>query len=544
MDNRYSQDLKPGKRLISFFMVLFVLTLGIGIGTLVSYRVGAVAPGDSQLRVQGDGKPLVGGAALALSQAFEEVARLVEPAVVNINTEAVVKRQTKRRETPERPEREDPMEDFFRRFFNNPNLPDNYTRQSLGSGVIVDPKGYIITNSHVVEGATKIKVSLKEGQQYTAQIIAADSLSDIAVIKIEGTKELPFAKIGNAKALKVGDWVLAIGSPFGLEQTVTAGIISATGRVFPDASTAATTAMLFNDYLQTDAAINPGNSGGPLVNMNGEIVGINTFIQTTGRSNAGVGFAVPAHIFVNAYNQIMDKGKVTRGYIGVSMNTFPFTPAMAQFFGVKQGAGVLITGLSDDSGKVADRGPAAQAGMKPEDVVVEFDSKKILSVQDLRLAVANTPPGRKAKVRVVRHGEEKELEVAVAERRLEDQEGEKGAFSFEEKEEQPKPEIGLRFDTVPAQLAQELKISGGAIVEEVKPGSLAEEAGLASPDQGWETDIIVSANGKPISAAQDLFNLIKNLKTGETAVLKFLRVRRSAGASSSAATFYTSITKP
>ena len=185
MDNRYSQDLKPGKRLISFFMVLFVLTLGIGIGTLVSYRVGAVAPGDSQLRVQGDGKPLVGGAALALSQAFEEVARLVEPAVVNINTEAVIKRQTKKRETPER---EDPMEDFFRRFFNNPNLPDNYTRQSLGSGVIVDPKGYIITNSHVVEGATKIKVSLKEGQQYTAQIIAADSLSDIAVIKIEGTQ--------------------------------------------------------------------------------------------------------------------------------------------------------------------------------------------------------------------------------------------------------------------------------------------------------------------------------------------------------------------
>jgi serine protease Do len=540
MDNRYSQDLKPGKRLMSFFMVLFVLTLGIGIGTLVSYRVGAVAPGDSQLRVQGDGKPLVGGAALALSQAFEEVATLVEPAVVNINTEAVVKRQTtKKRETPER---EDPMEDFFRRFFNNPNLPDSYTRQSLGSGVIVDPKGYIITNSHVVEDATKIKVSLKEGEQYTAQVIATDSLSDIAVIKIEGTRQFPFTKIGDAKALKVGDWVLAIGSPFGLEQTVTAGIISATGRVFPDASTSL--AMLFNDYLQTDAAINPGNSGGPLVNMNGEVVGINTFIQTTTRSNAGVGFAVPSHIFVNAYNQIMDKGKVTRGYIGVNMNTFPFTPAMAQFFGVKQGAGVLITGLGNGSGKTTERSPAAQAGMKPEDVVVEFEGKKILSVQDLRLAVANTAPGRKARVKVVRHGEEKELEITVAERTLEDQEREKGAFSFEEKEEQPKPEIGLRFDTVPARVAQELNIPGGAIVEEVKPGSLAEEAGLASPEQGWDTDIIVAANGKPINAAQDLFNLIKNLKTGETAVLKFLRVRRTPGSSTPAATFYTSITKP
>ena len=226
------------------------------------------------------------------------------------------------------------------------------------------------------------------------------------------------------------------------------------------------------------------------------------------------------------------------------MNTLPFTPAMAQFFGVKQESGVLITGLSDDSGKVVDRGPAAQAGMKPEDVVVEFDGKKILSVQDLRLAVANTPPGRKAKVKVVRYGVEKELEVAVAERKLEDQEREKGTFSFEEKEEQPKPEIGLRFDTVPARLAQELNISGGAIVEEVKPGSLADEAGFASPDQGWETDIIVAANGKPINAAQDLFNLIKSLRSGETAVVKFLRVRRNPGASSPPATYYTSIMKP
>jgi serine protease Do len=539
MRNRYSHDLKPGKSLISFFMVLFILTLGIGIGTLISYRVGAVAPGDSQLRVQTDGKPLVDGAALALSQAFEEVANLVEPAVVNINTEAVVRRQTKRRETPER---EDPMEDFFRRFFNNPNLPENYTRQSLGSGVIVDPKGYIITNSHVVEGATKIKVGLKEGQQYTAQIIAADSLSDIAVIKIEGAREFPYSKIGDAKSLKVGDWVLAIGSPFGLEQTVTAGIISATGRVFPDPTT--NMAMLFNDYLQTDAAINPGNSGGPLVNLKGEVVGINTFIQTTTRSSAGVGFAVPSHIFVNAYNQILNQGKVTRGYIGVNMNILPFTPAMAQFFGVKQGSGVLITGLSDDSGKVMDRGPAAQAGMKPEDVVVEFDGKKILSVQDLRLAVANTPPGRKVKVKVVRHGVDKELDVTVAERRLEDQEREKGTFSFEEKEELPKPEIGLRFVDVPPRMAQEFNLTGGAIVEEVKPGSLADEAGFASPDQGWETDIIVAANGKPINAAQDLFNMIKNLRSGETAVLKFLRVRRSPGASSSPATLFTSIMKP
>ena len=164
------------------------------------------------------------------------------------------------------------MEDFFRRFFNNnPNMPEQYTRRSLGSGVIVDPKGYIITNNHVVESATRVKVSLQGGQEFTAKVIAGDPLSDIAVIKIEQNKDFPYAKIGDAKAAKVGDWVLAIGSPFGLEQTVTAGIVSATGRVFPD-PTGSTMATLFNDYLQTDAAINPGNSGGPLVNMSGEVI--------------------------------------------------------------------------------------------------------------------------------------------------------------------------------------------------------------------------------------------------------------------------------
>src|SRR5206468_11129150 len=197
------------------------------------------------------------------------------------------------------------------------------------------------------------------------------ALSDIAVIKIDGAKEFPYARIGAAKSMKVGDWVLAIGSRFGLDQTVTAGIISATGRVFPEPASESPS-LRFNDYLQTDAAIKPGNSGGPLVSMNGEVVGINTFISTTTRANAGVGFAVPSHIFVNAYNQIADKGKVTRGYLGENMNLQPFTPAMARFFGVKQGGGDLITGLSDDSGKDSDEGPAAHPGMKPEDVVVEF----------------------------------------------------------------------------------------------------------------------------------------------------------------------------
>jgi serine protease Do len=536
---------RPGKHLISFLMVLFILTLGIGIGTLISYHVGAVGPGDSQLRITTDGKPIVGGAALALSQAFEEVAKRVEPAVVNINTEELVKNpaRSQRRGNQRSPQQQQPQDpdelDPFSRFFGAPNMPDQFTRKSLGSGVIVDPKGYIITNNHVVEGATKIKVSVQEGQEYTARVVAADSLSDLAVIKIDGNKEFPIAKVGDAKAMKVGDWVLAIGSPFGLEQTVTAGIISATGRVFPEAS-GASIAMLFNDYLQTDAAINPGNSGGPLVNMNGEVVGINTFISTSTRSNAGVGFAVPSHILVNTYNQILEKGKVTRGWLGVNMNYgMPFTPAMAKFFGVKDGKGVLITGLSDETSKPSDSGPAARGGVKPEDVIVEFDGRKVATVQDLRQAVASTPPGRTVRLKVVRFGAEKQLEVTLGERKLEDQDArnQRGGFTFEEREEESKPEIGLEFDDVPAQLSREAGISGGAMIKSVKAGSLAEDAGLS------ENDVVVAANGKPITVARDLFNIIRDLRAGEAAVLKFLKIQKDQNGLRPS-TFYTSITKP
>jgi serine protease Do len=542
-----SKEPRPGNKLISFLMVLFVLTLGIGIGTLITYRAGAQGPGDSHLKIQTDGKPLIGGAALTLSQAFEEVAKRVEPAVVNINTEELVKVRTPRRTPgPQNPE-EDPMQDFFHRFFGAPGqglMPDQYTRHSLGSGIIVDPKGYIVTNNHVVDGASKIKVTVPGGEEYPARVISADSLSDIAVIKIDGKKEFAVAKIGDAKAMKVGDWVLAVGSPFGLEQTVTAGIISATGRVF-DTSPPDTPQILFNDYLQTDAAINPGNSGGPLVNMNGEVVGINSFIQTQSRSSAGVGFAVPSHIFVNVYNQILEKGKVTRGWLGVNMNTLPFTPAMANYFGVKQGGGVLITGLNDEKGNPSNTGPAARAGIKPEDVIVEFGGKKILSVQDLRLAVANTPPGSHAKVKAIRRSEEKVFDVIIVERTLESQAA-AGGFSFEEKEEPPKPEIGFRIDAVPPRLAQDLEITGGAQVLSVNPGSLAEDAGLVGQEQGGGSgDIIVEANGKKVETAQDLLAIVKNLKSGDAVVIKFLRVKgRNQNRQLVTDTFFTSITKP
>jgi serine protease Do len=531
-----------GKRLLGFLMVLFVLALGIGIGTLISYRVDATGPADSQLQMQSDGKPVAGGAFLAMSQAFEEVANRIEPAVVNINTEELI---TRREMAPDE-EFDDPMNEFFRRFgFGGPmgQLPEQQMRRSLGSGVIVDPKGYIITNNHVVEGATKIRVSVPGGEEYTAKVIGTDPVSDIAVIKISGEKAFPYAKVGNSKSMKVGDWVIAIGSPFGLEQTVTAGIISATGRTFEQGGGPSEYSM-FNDYLQTDAAINRGNSGGPLVNMNAEIVGINSFISTPSGASAGVGFAVPSHLFTRIYNQILQTGKVARGWVGVNMNPFPFTPAMAKYFGVKQGSGVLITQLSDEKGEPSDTGPAAKAGLKPEDVVIAYNGKKINGMQDFRLAVADTPPGQKAVVKVVRHGQEKEFEITVGERRFEDQE--KGRYSFEEKEEKPKAEIGAEIDNVPPRIAQALDVTGGAYVVSVKPGSLADEAGLSGPDQGSSGDVIVAANGKEIQNARELFDIINGLKGGESVVLKFVRVagRAQSGGRIPTATYFTSILKP
>jgi serine protease Do len=541
MSKQPNENKRTGKRLFTFVMVFFVLALGIGIGTLISSRVDATGPGDSQLQMQSDGKPVAEGAVLALSKAFEEVASRVEPGVVNINTEELV---TDRRQGLQGQNPDDPMGELYRRFFGHPfpQAPEEQMRRSLGSGVIVDPKGYIITNNHVVEGATKITVNVPGGEEYTARVIGADPISDIAVVKITGEKDFPYAKIGNSKNMRVGDWVLAIGSPFGLDQSVTAGIISATGRTFADGG-GPSAGSQFNDYLQTDASINMGNSGGPLVNMNAEVVGINSFISTPSQSSAGVGFAVPAHLFVKVYNQILQTGKASRGWVGVGMNGQPFTPAMARFFGVKQGSGVLITQLSDEKGKAANTGPAAKAGIKPEDVVIEFDGKKITDNQAFRMAVADTTPGKKVTIKVVRQGQEKEFEIAVAERKLEEQE--KTQYSFEEKEEKPKTEIGLSFDAIPAGLAESLTISGGAYVVSVKPGSLADDAGLMGSEQGGRGDVIVAANGKPVNNPQDLLTMVKNLKSGEAVILKFLRiVGQDESRNLVSAPNYTSIIKP
>ena len=539
--NDPSEKTGRGKQFLVFFMILLVLALGISIGTLITDRASATGPGDSRLEMPLSDKP-VGGPLQAFSQIFEEVSKSVSPAVVNIYVEEIVSGQQVSSILPFGLDMED---DFFRRFFGGqavPSQPQDQVVPGLGSGVIVDPKGYIITNNHVIENAIRMKVNIGgNSKEYTARLIGTDPEGDIAVIKIDGDTPFPYAKIGNSKNMKVGDWVLAIGSPFGLEQTVTAGIISATGRTFTGNEAGPSS---FSDYLQTDAAINGGNSGGPLVNMNGEVVGINSFISTRSGSSAGLGFAVPSDIFARIYNQILETGSFARGWLGVTMNIQPFTPELAAHFGVKQDGGVLITKLVGEDGVGTDAiGPAAKAGIMPEDVIVEFDGVKIKDRQDLIMTVANTIPGKNAKVKVVRHGAEKTFDVVLAERTLNMQKSKpkRGGYTLGEADrEKPKAEIGLDFDSVPPRLAEAMGISGGAHVTSVKAGSLSDDAGLRDSRSGV-SDVIVAVNGSSVNIAEDLYNIVDGLKPGSPIVLKFLRHFTNDNQTE---TYYTSLIKP
>src|SRR5713101_4545934 len=281
--------------------LVVALTLGIGIlmGTVISGRVVA-----TKGLVSSGATPLAIPDPVQMSSTFASIVNKVEPAVVNISTTQVIERKRGPRS------QEDPFQDFFDRFFDSPDQGPTAER-SLGSGVIVDKKGYILTNNHVVEQATKIQVQFNgESARYTAKVIGTDEETDLAVIKIDTSRELPTAKLGNSDGVQVGDWVLAIGSPFGLQATVTAGIVSAKDR--------SGIGHQFQRFLQTDAAINPGNSGGPLVDMAGQVIGINTAIITGSRGYEGVGFALPSNTAINVYNQLVSTGRVTRGSIGVS----------------------------------------------------------------------------------------------------------------------------------------------------------------------------------------------------------------------------------
>src|SRR5215468_6667214 len=436
------------EKAVAGLFVALTLVVGILIGTIVSGHTSAM----KTMTFAGKGAtPLPMPDAIPSSNSFASIVNRVEPAVVNISTTQVLeKRQSlnrKRRQVPNpNGDQDDPMQDFFDRFFDGQggqNAPPAAER-SLGSGVIVDKKGFILTNNHVVEQATKVQVQLNgETTRYNAKVVGTDEETDLAVIKIDaGNKDLPVAKLGNSEGVQVGDWVLAIGSPFGLNATVTAGIVSAKDR--------GGVGRQFQKFLQTDAAINPGNSGGPLVDMAGEVIGINTAIITGSRGYEGVGFALPSSVAINVYDQIIKNGRVTRGSIGVSFQEDLGTnPITLKSLGAQHG--VVIEGVEAGS-------PAEKAGLKGGDVITSVNGQPVKTGNDLVNPIAQAPIGSKVKLNYIRDRAQKETTATVEDRthvfpnsagRMNDQQGDSTPAEF-----------GLRVDSLTPERANRIGMEG------------------------------------------------------------------------------------
>ncbi len=314
------------------------------------------------------------------------------PAVININTVTVVRNPFA---GPRTPLEEFFGEEFFRRFFGGPR---EFIQRSLGSGVIVDRSGIALTNHHVIEGATEIEVVTADGRKHRARVVGSDPKSDLAVLRILGGTDYPAARLGDSDAVQVGDWVLAIGSPFGFQQTVTAGIISAKGRVLGQGP--------FDDFLQTDAAINPGNSGGPLVNMQGEVVGINTAIVSRSGGSLGIGFAIPINLAKKIYTELTTRGRVARGWLGVSVQ--PLTAELAKSFGAPDESGVLVADVMEGS-------PAHRSGLRAGDIILEVNGRRVTAPSDLQRAIGLAGPGSRARLKLWRDRAEHSVEVTLGE---------------------------------------------------------------------------------------------------------------------------------
>jgi serine protease Do len=489
------------------FTILATLTVGILIGTVVSSGVKG-----KEGQKSSDATPLTIPAPQQLSNAFSQISKQLEPSVVNINTESTIKNPRRRRSIRPDPDQDPgdggddtPFQDFFDKFFGGQGGqggpdPGTIRQRSLGSGVIVDSKGYIVTNRHVVEKADRIRVKLQDENPaspgHDAKLIGMDQETDLAVIKIDVDHALPAAKLGNSDGMEVGDWVLAIGSPFGLQETVTAGIVSAKGRnIVPNRQ--------FQSFIQTDAAINPGNSGGPLVNMAGEVVGINTAILTETSSYAGVGFAMPSNTVTQVYNQLIGpEHRVSRGSIGIEFSAQP-NPAIARIYG----SGVTVSNVVSGS-------PADQAGLKIGDTITSVDGRDVRSGDELVADIAARKPGSKAKLVFVRNGKKQDATVTIADRsklfasRL-------GEEDENQSEETPKAsKFGITVRNITPDLADRLSIAAGkgVVVQDVKQGSFAEDLGL---NRG---DVILEVNKQPVNSPDDFSKIESSLKSGQDVV--------------------------
>jgi len=380
---------------------------------------------------------------------------------------------------------EDPFNDFWKRFFGGPLPRGRQRQQSLGSGFIIDSDGSILTNNHVVENAQKIVVKLLgDDQEYEAKVVGRDPKTDIAIIKINTKNNLPVANFGDSDKLEVGEWVVAIGNPFGLDSTVTSGIVSAKGRHIGQGP--------YDNFIQTDASINPGNSGGPLINLRGEVIGINTAIFSRTGGNMGIGFAIPVNLAKELLPQLRGKGKVTRGYLGVLIQKV--TPEIADSLGMEKGYGALVANVSKD-------GPAEKAGVKVGDVIVEFDGKEVKDSGDLPIIVARTPVDKKVRMKLLRDKKEVILTVAVGELKEEEV-----VASVPEK-----GELGMTVQKVTPQMAESLGLDKpeGVVVTDVESGSAADDAGIR------RGDVIVQIDRKPVRSVEEYRKFIAGIRKGK-----------------------------
>lgn len=419
---------------------------------------------------------------------FSELADKVRTGVVNIQVSKKVK-NAGFHNFPGNPFGDrDPFGDFFGPFGGR--QPER-EQQGVGSGFIMSKEGYILTNNHVVEDADQIKVKLANGKEFDGKIVGRDSKTDLALVKIEGNSDLQPLKLGNSDDLKVGNWVMAVGGPFGLEQTVTAGIVSAKGRVIGSGP--------YDNFIQTDASINPGNSGGPLINMQGEVVGINTAIIASGQ---GIGFAIPINMAKEVAPQLQKQGRVTRGLLGVNIQDV--TPNLAKSFGLKEGKGALVA-------QVTSEGPAEKAGIEQGDVIVMFDGQTVADAKDLSRIVASTTVGKTVTVKVLRDGKEVDREVKVGEM---EEEG-KAATANRPSHKS----LGIAVQNLTPQIARELglKRTAGVVVTEVEPGSAAAEATIQTGD------VIREVNRKPVRDVDDFAQKIEKTKGQESVLLLIQR---------------------
>jgi serine protease Do len=424
---------------------------------------------------------------------FSALAKQVQPGVVNIRTVKSVKGGGP------------VFRHFFGPFdrrgpfggpFGEEEPGREFKQRSLGSGFIIDAEGHIVTNNHVIEDADEIKVRLSDEREFDAKVIGRDSKTDLALIRIEGAKDIVPLKLGNSDRIEVGSWVVAVGSPFGLEQTVTAGIVSAKGRFIG--------AGPYDDFIQTDASINPGNSGGPLLNMNAEVVGINTAIVAQGQ---GIGFAIPVNLAQNILAQLKESGSVTRGWMGVGIQDL--SPELAEYYGLKNQKGVLVT-------QVFPGDPADKAGIRTRDVIVAVNDKPVTTGRELSAAVAAMPVGKEIEVRLLRDGKEQGVKVLIAER--------KDAEPAAKGQPADSEELGVRAAELTPEIAARLGVDEkekGVVIMDIRPASKADRAGFR---QG---DILKEVNRKPVADVGQLKSEYGRAKPGET--VTFLVKRASSG---------------